>query len=173
MPADTLYEDDIVAWAEQQAQAIRELSRMRPELSNVLDWDHVAEEIEGVAQDFFYQFTGLTRQFLIHLAKALSAPQSPSLPHWGVEASNFHDDAIDRFTQSMRQKVNVDELWARALKQAKRGLAAHGDALAQDLPPRCPLTLDELVDPEMDLDKAVSIASVRLGRIAQPITTLS
>ena len=173
MPADTLYEDDIVAWAEQQAQAIRVIARSRPDLSNLLDWENVAEEIEGVAQDFFYKFTGLTRQFLVHLAKALSAPHSPSLPHWGVEAAAFHDDALDRFTGSMRQKVDLDELWTRAVKQAKRSLAAHGDKLAVDLTARCPLTLDELIDPEMDLDRAVSIASPRLGRPVHSTETLS
>lgn len=173
MAADTLYEDDIVSWAEQQAQAIRVIARSRPDLSNLLDWDHIAEEIEGVAQDFFYKFTGLTRQFLIHLAKALSAPQSPSLLHWGVEASSFHDDALDRFTPSMRQKVNLDELWKRALKQARLALAAHGDELAGDLTETCPLTLDELIDPDMDLDRAVTIASVRLRRLPQSTDTLS
>ncbi len=173
MPPDALYDDDVVAWAEQQAQAIRAIARSRPDLSNLLDWDHIAEEIEGVAQDFFYKFTGLTRQFLIHVAKALSAPQSPSLPHWGVEASGFHDDALDRFTPSMRQKVDLDELWKRALKQAKRALAVHGDELAVDLTGTCPLTLDELIEPDMDLDRAVAIASARLGRLPQSADILS
>jgi hypothetical protein len=36
MDAATLYHDDIVAWAEQQAAALRELAG-RPELSNAVD----------------------------------------------------------------------------------------------------------------------------------------
>ncbi|KPF67346.1 hypothetical protein IP69_13425 [Bosea sp. AAP35] len=164
MPADTLYEDDIVAWAEQQSRGLRELARTRPDLSNLLDWEHVAEEIEGVAQDFLFKFTGLTRQFLIHLAKALSVPRSQAYGHWRTEAQAFHDDAAEYFTRAMRQKVDIDRIWGKALRQAGLSLAEHGESLAGDLAGECPLTLDELIDPELDLDQAVSIAEMRLGR---------
>lgn len=36
--------DDIVAWAEEQAAALG----ARGELSNVLDWENLAEKFEGV-----------------------------------------------------------------------------------------------------------------------------
>lgn len=173
MPADTLYEDDIVAWAEQQSRGLRELARTRPDLSNLLDWEHVAEEIEGVAQDFLFKFTGLTRQFLIHLAKALSAPRSPAYGHWRTEAQAFHDDAAEYFTRAMRQKLDIDALWGKALRQARLSLAEHGDTLAADLTDECPLVLDELVDPELDLDRAVAIAEARLGRTSRKHDLLS
>jgi hypothetical protein len=40
---DTLYDTDVAAWAEQQAGALRRRA------ANEIDWDNVAEEIEGVA----------------------------------------------------------------------------------------------------------------------------
>jgi hypothetical protein len=39
-----LYEDDVVAWSEQQAALLRARS------ANDLDWDNIAEEISDVAQ---------------------------------------------------------------------------------------------------------------------------
>jgi hypothetical protein len=40
---DTLYDTDVAAWAEHQAGALRRRA------ANEIDWDNVAEEIEGVA----------------------------------------------------------------------------------------------------------------------------
>jgi len=44
MDAATLYRDDIVAWAERQAAALRALA-LRPELSNAVDWANLIEEM--------------------------------------------------------------------------------------------------------------------------------
>ncbi len=43
----SLYDEDVVAWAEQQAAALRALGA-RPDLSNALDWENVIEEVESV-----------------------------------------------------------------------------------------------------------------------------
>ncbi len=169
MPADTLYETDIVAWAEQQARAIRDLARARPELSNALDWENVAEEIDTVGRSEARQVASLLRQFLIHLAKALSDPDSPSLNRWRAETAVFHADARDGYTSAMQTKIDVGRLWKEALKAAAPALADHGAGLAADLTKVVPLTLDELLEPELDLDRAIAIASERLGRNQSPV----
>ena len=46
MDRRSLYEDDIYAWAEQQAAALRRLAGTRRELPNELDLENLAEEIE-------------------------------------------------------------------------------------------------------------------------------
>jgi hypothetical protein len=53
--------------------------------------------------------------------------------------------AADRFTPSMRQRIDLDELWRRAQRQSgtKNGRCAAGL-------PACPFTLDDLLDPEAD-----------------------
>ena len=168
MPADTLYEDDIVAWAEQQAEAIRRLARTRPELSNVVDWDNLAEEMDSLGRTETRAFTGPLRQFLIHLAKALSS-RSQRLKGWRTECLNFQALAREAFTNSLRQKIDLDQLWADALRQADAALAVYDETLAKDLPRTCPLSLDELVDREMDLDRAIIIVSGRIGRTASEI----
>ena len=40
MDTSTLYNDDIVTWAEQQASALRQLAA-KPELSNAVDWENL------------------------------------------------------------------------------------------------------------------------------------
>ena len=167
MPADTLYEDDIVAWAQQQAQAIRELARSRPELSNTIDWENIAEEVDEVGQAPVKQVASLLRQFMLHLAKALSDVGSSSLNRWRAETAVFQADARDRFTASMRGKLDVDKLWCEALRAAAPSLADHGAAIAADLTTASPLTLDELISSDLDLDRAVSIVETRLGRVME------
>jgi hypothetical protein len=168
MPADTLYEEDIVAWAEQQAEAIRELARTRPDLSNAVDWNNLAEEMDSLGRTETRAFTGPLRQFLIHLAKALSS-RTTSMRGWRSECLNFQGLAREAFTNSLRQKVNLDQLWSEALRQADAALAVFDETLAGDLPRTCPLSLDELIDRDMDLDRAIAIVSGRIGRARSEI----
>ena len=49
MDRRSLYEDDIYAWAQQQADALRRLATRR-DLPNELDLENVAEEIEDVGR---------------------------------------------------------------------------------------------------------------------------
>jgi hypothetical protein len=44
MTADLLYEEDFYAWTQQQAELLRRL----PAISNELDIEHIAEEIEDL-----------------------------------------------------------------------------------------------------------------------------
>jgi hypothetical protein len=44
--SDDLYERDVLAWSESQAELLRRLAR--GERVNDVDWAHVVEEIEGV-----------------------------------------------------------------------------------------------------------------------------
>lgn len=46
----SLYDEDILAWSEQQAALLRDLARHR-DLPNALDLENVAEEIESVGRD--------------------------------------------------------------------------------------------------------------------------
>ncbi|HEY5795785.1 MAG TPA: DUF29 family protein [Bosea sp. (in: a-proteobacteria)] len=167
MPADTLYEDDIVAWAEQQAEAIREIARTRGELSNVLDWANLAEELDCLGRTETRSCTGPLRQFLVHLAKRLSSANLLVTEHWRREMLVLQDDARDAFLPSMSRRIDVDLLWLSALRRAKLLLESYDEHLAADLPEACPLSLDELVAPDFDIDQTVATVMLRLGRAAE------
>ena len=46
----SLYDTDIVAWSEQQAEALRDLARQAGKQSNAVDWDNLIDEVETVGR---------------------------------------------------------------------------------------------------------------------------
>lgn len=154
MDQPSLYDDDIVTWTEQQAAALRELAR-RPDLSNVLDWENVAEEIESVGRSHLQAVESLLAQTLAHLLERLSAPGSSSAERWRKEIGTFQIAAMGRYERSMRQRVNWDKVWLLGRELAKLGLTAYGDTLIPNLPVRCPLEPDELLVSPFDIDAAL------------------
>ena len=111
--------------------ALRNLGRSRPDLSNELDWDNIAEEIECVGRSEFAAVRSYVRQILIHLIKAVSAPDSDSMRHWRTEAATFQDDLLDRISPSMLSRIDIDAIWTRAVNRAEAELATGGSPLAQ------------------------------------------
>jgi hypothetical protein len=155
MSQSTVYDTDILEWSEQQASALRELVRARPDLSNVIDWENVAEEIECVGRSEFTAVQSFVRLILVHFIKALSVPNSDALLHWRKEVVGFHDELTARISPSMRSRIDLGRLWLRAVRAASADLAPHGQSVTPDLPRQCPLTAAEIVDPEFDFLRAV------------------
>jgi len=85
----------------------------------------------------------LLLQAMIHLLKLHAWPGSQSATHWRGEAGIFLDDAAQRFTPSMRQRVELDDLYARALRRAREVTDDAG--IPCPLPEACPFALDELL----------------------------
>jgi hypothetical protein len=163
MSQPTVYDTDILEWSEQQASALRELARARPDLSNVIDWENVAEEIECVGRSEFNAVRSLIRRIFIHLIKALSVPDRQALLHRHSEVRAFHSDLLDRLAPSMIVRMDVERPWQRAIKDATAALQAHGESIAARLPLQCPLTAAELADPEFDFVGTVEKARAQIG----------
>ena len=68
MGDQSLYEEDILIWSEQQAAALRKLAARR-DLPNELDLENVAEEIEDVGKSELSKVEGFIRLILIDLVK--------------------------------------------------------------------------------------------------------
>ncbi|WP_407518921.1 DUF29 domain-containing protein [Methylobacterium oryzisoli] len=151
MDQPTLYEDDIVTWAEQQASALRALA-LRPDLSNALDWEAVAEEIESVGLSHVTAFESKLRLVLVHLLKYLSAPEAPSAHHWRSEIIAFQIAARAAFARSMRQRLDLAGTWEDAQRQAEASLLTYGDRLVGGLPQEMPFSLDDLLQKNFDPD---------------------
>ena len=52
---------------------------------------------------------------LEHDLKCKAWPQSCDVPRWKTEARRFGIDAAEAFTPSMRQRIDVDGLYRKAL----------------------------------------------------------
>jgi Domain of unknown function DUF29 len=62
--------------------------------------------------------------------------------HWGSEARRFRGDAADRFAPSMRQRIDLERLFRRALRIMPDTIDGQTPL---PVPEACPVTLDELL----------------------------
>lgn len=153
----TRYDEDVFAWSREQADVLRTLLA-RPGLPNGLDLPNVIEEIEDVGNNQLHAVESCIRLILVHLIKVVSSRSPEPKRHWLAEIVSFHADLMQRYTPSMRQAVDLDRLWRRALKQSSASLEAEGEEVVLDMRSACPVHLDQLTSEE--LDRAQLVAQV-------------
>ena len=144
---DDLYERDILAWSERQAELLRRAAN--GERVNDVDWPHIVEEIADVGGSELNSVRSYLRQAMIHLIKIHLSPDDLARAHWHVELDAFFDDAANRYTPSMRQRIDVNSIWVRARKTMVRYFSPEPPARA--LPEHCPWSLDDLLAGDHDL----------------------
>ena len=110
-----IYEYDIQMWSEHQAQLLHRLAAGETP-NETPDWPNIADEIESVGNEQLHAVTSLLVQALVHILKAQAWPQSGEVPHWLAEARRFRGDAADRYSPSMRQRIDIDRIHRRALR---------------------------------------------------------
>jgi hypothetical protein len=153
---DDLYDRDILAWSQYQADLLRRLAR--GERVNDVDWEHVVEEIEDVGLSQLSAVQSYLRLMLVHLLKVHGWPESPSVGHWRGEVVSFQADAAQRFAPSMRQKIDLDRLYRIAQQQVS--VANYGGREPIAWPNACPFTLDQLLtEHRMELEAALGSPS--------------
>src|SRR5260221_11170598 len=67
-----LYDEDFVAWTEQQAQALRSVAR--GSTNQPLDWENLAEEIESLGKSDRRELRSQIYRIVQHLAKLQFSP---------------------------------------------------------------------------------------------------
>ena len=146
-----LYDRDIVAWADQQADMLERLARGE-RVNDAVDWPHVIDEVRDVGQAQFKQCEGFLIQAITHLLKLHFWPDSSAVPHWTAEADLFLSEAARHYTPSMRQKLDLDRAFRTALRRSQReGVVPRASGISTR--EHCPLPLDELVlreQPDID-----------------------
>jgi hypothetical protein len=139
---DDMYETDVLQWSERQAALLRRLAAGERINSAEVDWPNVIEEIESVGNEQRFVCESNLMQALIHMLKAKAWPLSRDVPHWQAEARVFRASAAQRYTPSMRQRLDLALIYRRAL----RGLPETIDGQPPlPVPDACPMTLDELL----------------------------
>ena len=136
------YDTDIVEWSERQSERLRLHAAAQRSNIDQIDWANIIEEIESVGNEQRFAFQSNLVQAFIHMLKAEAWPLSREVSHWQAEARVFRANAADRFTPSMRQRIDLAKLYRRAL----RGLPETIDGeLPLALQPTCQVSLDELI----------------------------
>ena len=81
-------------------------------------------------------------QALAHMLKATAWPLWRDVPHWQAEARGFRRQARRRFTPSMRQRIDVADLYKDALVMVPDTIDGQPPL---PVPETCPVTLEELL----------------------------
>ena len=144
--ADSLYDTDVLAWSETQAELLRRLAS--GQRVNDVDWEHVVEEIADVGIAQLNAVHSLLRQAMLHLLKIHLWPDDLARMHWQLELMAFLGSASDRFAPSMRQRLDIQLVWKKARTGVARDIADNPAFKA--LPSDCPWTLDDLLDGDQD-----------------------
>jgi len=136
-----LYEADVLEWSEHQAELLRQHAAGKPG-NETPDWTNIIEEVESVGRSQLSAVRALLVQALAHDLKAEAWPLSPEVPHWRAEARGFRGDAAEAFTPSMRQRIDVADLYRRALNRLPDSIDGQAPL---PVPQSCPVTLDDLL----------------------------
>jgi hypothetical protein len=147
---DTLYDDDILLWSEQQAAAIRKLGVTGRNLPNELDIKNVAEEIESVGRSELAAVKSYLRLIFLHLIKLLLETESHAASHWRGEIIGFHSEMMARYAPSMRQRIDIEAIWRSAREQSLLAFEGAGQQHVAELPAKCPVSIDDLLAERID-----------------------
>jgi Domain of unknown function DUF29 len=139
-----LYDDDVLLWSERQAALLRRMAAGE-RVNDQVDWENVAEEIEDVGRSSLRACRSQLLQALLHDLKARAWPLSRDAPHWRSEARVARINATDAYAPSMRQHLDVADLYAKALRAMPETVDGQPPL---PVPQTCPMTLDDLLGDE-------------------------
>jgi hypothetical protein len=137
------YDADVLEWSEHQARLLRRHASGHGG-NETPDWENIIEEVESVGRSQLSAVRSLLVQALLHDLKCEAWPASREVPHWRAEARGFRDDAAEAFTPSMRQRIDMADLYRRALSRVPDSMDGQP---ASPLPLACPVSLDEMLNP--------------------------
>jgi len=137
----TGYEDDVVAWATEQANLLRE-GRF-----GQLDREHLAEEIEDVGKSEQRELASRMTRLLAHLLKWQQQPGRRGAS-WQITIRNQRRGIARRLkeTPSLRPKLAKPDWWAGVWDDAT-AQAAEETGLS-DFPETCPWDASEILNQE-------------------------
>jgi hypothetical protein len=137
------YDDDVLEWSEHQAHLLRQhAAGLRG--NETPDWANIIEEVESVGRSQLSAVRSLLVQALLHDLKCQAWPSSREVPHWRAEARGFRGDAAEAFTPAMRQRIDMADLYRRALSRLPDSLDGQAPL---PVPEACPVTLDDMLSP--------------------------
>jgi len=138
--ADLLYEEDFYAWTQQQAELLRRL----PAISNALDIEHIAEEIEDLGRSDLRTAQSLCEHVIEHFLKLEFSGLEQPTDHWRDEIVEWRLQLEKVLTRSIAAKLDLPGRYRAALKLARR-LERDVPGFLGRLPSECPYILEQIV----------------------------
>jgi hypothetical protein len=147
--ARTLYDEDFVAWTEEQAAALRTAGRGRT--NQPLDWENLAEEIESLGKSDRRELRGQIYRIIRHLAKLQFSPATGQRRGWldSVSDGRAQAELVLADSPSLWPQIGqiVSEQTAKAIRRAIFDLGEFGevDAATQRALGQARYTADEVL----------------------------
>ena len=100
-----LYDEDFIAWTEQQSKVLRAAARgrtsPRADTNQAVDWEHLAEEIESLGLSERRELHSQVHRIIRHLLKLAFSPASPPRQGW-IESIDDARDMADACSMRAR-----------------------------------------------------------------------
>jgi len=134
------YETDIVAWANQQAWLVRNKK------FDLLDLEHIAEEIESVGISEQRELASRMAVLLQHLLKWQYQPERRGIS-WQLTIRNQREKIKRRLkkTPSLKSCLNDEEWWADAWGDARDAAEKETGIGFEQFPEQCPWTEEQIL----------------------------
>ena len=124
----TLYDEDFVAWTEQQAEALRAVARGT---NQPLDWENLAEEIESLGKSDRRALHSQVYRIIWHLVKLQFSPGRDPRLGWreSVRDGRFEAELLLSDSPSLRRELDriVSVQIPKAIERASRDLSEFGE----------------------------------------------
>lgn len=138
MTTRTRYEDDVVAWANDQARLLRE------GLLDLLDIEHLAEEIEDVGKSERRELANRMAVLLAHILKWQLQPERRG-PSWQITIRNQRRGIVRRLdkTPSLKPELEDAEWWIDVWDDATAQVAS--ETGLSGFPEACPWSPEQVL----------------------------
>ncbi|OKH16072.1 DUF29 domain-containing protein [[Limnothrix rosea] IAM M-220] len=135
-----LYEQDIVAWSEQQASYLR-----RQEWTK-LDLENLVEEIEALGRSEQRALGSYLQVLMMHLLKCKYQPEKRT-KSWDITISNCRDKIQDALEDmpSLKRFLEDPEWVEKYYRRARRDAAKETGKLINTFPQEMPFSLTEVL----------------------------
>lgn len=145
--SSTAYDEDFYAWTQAQAQ---ELRRAGAERNNApVDWENVAEEIEGMGRSQKSEIDSRLGVLLVHLLKWVFCPDLRERCErgWRLTIREQRKKLIREIKDSPSLRPYVAEIFADVYADASLRAAVEADVPDGHFPAEPAFTLDQALDP--------------------------
>jgi hypothetical protein len=132
MSNQTLYDEDFVAWSQQQVDALRVAALSGS--NQLLDWENLAEEIEGLGISQKSALGSQIKRIIHHLLKLEHSPARNPQRGWEnsvIDAREEIEDLLDR-SPSLRREISA-EIARQAPRAARLAIRDLGKRAEVDL----------------------------------------
>ena len=143
----TLHEADYASWLLAQSRALREAAKLQLNVPLSIDWELIAEELEGMSRSEARELRSRLRVLLHHLLK-WQLQTDHRCRSWQHTVEHQREEIEEHLARNPGLKSRRADLFAQAYADARYDANYETGLPLSTFPETCPFTLDQALDPE-------------------------